>query len=361
MGDSLKYIVYITINKVNSKIYVGVHKTKYPYKFDGYLGCGAKVQDKHSYRFGKYPIHHAINKYGPDNFIRKTLAVFDTEQEALDLEAMLVNQEFISRADTYNAALGGGIPQAPSKIIYQYDLQGNYLKEWESITEASLFYKCSSTSIGRAVLDRTPSVGFLWSEFKLDKLHLEDFKIDANKIPCFLYDLNGNYLREFKSLTECAQYLNVTIDKVSRAVLGKYSINKEYYVSSIKYDTFQFYINNHQDCPIYQYDLEGNFVKEYSNISEVNKAFGKFVPVSTSIRTGQTTLGYQWSYEKVPNMKRYKGKTTRRKIGQYDLNGNLLKVFDSVRAARKECSGCINVLSGRQASSCGYIWKYMEN
>ena len=32
-----KYIVYLTMNLVNKKIYVGVHKTKTPYKFDGYL------------------------------------------------------------------------------------------------------------------------------------------------------------------------------------------------------------------------------------------------------------------------------------------------------------------------------------
>lgn len=34
----MKYIVYQTINKINNKIYIGVHKTEDPDIFDGYLG-----------------------------------------------------------------------------------------------------------------------------------------------------------------------------------------------------------------------------------------------------------------------------------------------------------------------------------
>ena len=83
----MKYIVYLTTNLVNKKIYIGVHKTENPYKFDGYLGCGACVNDKHSWMFGKCPLHAAIRKYGVKSFTRKTLKVFDKLQDALDLEA----------------------------------------------------------------------------------------------------------------------------------------------------------------------------------------------------------------------------------------------------------------------------------
>ena len=54
-----------------------MHKTYTPYKFDGYLGNGVKINDKHSYKYSKTPFEAAVNKYGPDNFIRKTLKVFD--------------------------------------------------------------------------------------------------------------------------------------------------------------------------------------------------------------------------------------------------------------------------------------------
>lgn len=81
-----KYIVYLTTNTVNNKIYIGVHETINPYKFDGYLGNGVKISDKSTYKYSKTPFEAAVNKYGPNKFIRKTLKVFDNLQDALNLE-----------------------------------------------------------------------------------------------------------------------------------------------------------------------------------------------------------------------------------------------------------------------------------
>lgn len=43
-NNSQKFIVYLTINLNNKKKYVGVHSTKTPDKFDGYLCNGSWVQ-----------------------------------------------------------------------------------------------------------------------------------------------------------------------------------------------------------------------------------------------------------------------------------------------------------------------------
>lgn len=185
----MKYIVYLTTNVVNKKIYIGVHKTETPYDFDGYLGNGVKVTDRSTYRYSKTPFEAAVNKYGPDKFIRKTLKVFDTLEDALDLERWLVDEEFVSRKDTYNITLGGGIPPVKVKTIYQYTLEGNFIKEWPSITEASLEYKCSSSCIGKAIFDRTPSLGYLWTDYKYESINPKEFKIDENKTKCYLYDI----------------------------------------------------------------------------------------------------------------------------------------------------------------------------
>ena len=39
----MKFIVYCTTNIVNKKIYIGVHKTENPDKFDGYVGCSVRA------------------------------------------------------------------------------------------------------------------------------------------------------------------------------------------------------------------------------------------------------------------------------------------------------------------------------
>lgn len=98
----MKYIVYLTTNTVNNKIYIGVHETENPNIFDGYLGCGANVNKPSSYNKGKTHLHNAILKYGVSKFYRTTIKEFDNLEDALKLELELVNEKFVKRSDTYN-------------------------------------------------------------------------------------------------------------------------------------------------------------------------------------------------------------------------------------------------------------------
>ena len=161
MEDNLKYILYLTINIENLKVYIGVHSTKTPYEFDGYIGEGVFISRPSTYKNPKYPFHYAVKKYGPKKFKRITLKVFDTLQEALDLEAEIVNEAFIKRKDVYNAAIGGGMPPNCEIEIYQYDLQGNFIKMWESSVKAGRFLNISSASIRSAVRNKSTSAGYL--------------------------------------------------------------------------------------------------------------------------------------------------------------------------------------------------------
>lgn len=365
MGNELqiKYIVYLTLNNVNNKIYIGIHKTKDPYKFDGYLGNGVDIHDRASYFKPKTPFQYAVKKYGPKNFIRKTIKVCDTLEQAKFWETCLVDQEFLNRADTYNVALGGGYPPPCSKVIYQYTLSGEFIQQWSSIIEASICFNCSSASIGKAVLNKTPSVGYLWTDIKYDFVDVETFKINANKLVTYLYDNNGNYLQEFESVTKCAEFLDVKADKISTGARGKYKVNN-HYVSFIKYDVYPLPKKiNHKTDKLYQYGMDGKFIKEWENYSQVKLFFNKNLNIHSSIKLGNTCAGFQWSWTKVPNMKnliKSPLSKQKRKVGKYSLKGELIEIFESVCAAKRDTCGAPGVLGKQRKTAGGFIWKYIE-
>lgn len=359
----MKHIVYKTINLDNNKIYIGVHQTEVPEIFDGYLGNGLWTNDLYLLRNPKEPFHFAVAKHGIEKFKRETLMIFDNRQDALDLERWLVTKEFINRNDTYNITLGGGDPPTGSKLIYQYNLDGSFVKEWQSIREASKYFKCSDSSIGRAVLDKTQSNGFFWSSEKANLLNLDNFHINENKRKVYLYDLNGDYQQEFNSISDCAKFVDDTPRKILSAIKGMYKVRQKWYASFKKNSKIQIPKNrSFKDLKIYQYDLNGNFIREFKNKKEVKEYLKvKNCNIVNSIIQGHSSYGFRWSFEKLEKLEKLENKSGRvRKVGRYSLDGQLLEVFDKVNdAKRKWGSSAVGCLRGAFKTSKGFIFKYI--
>lgn len=111
------------------------------------------MQRPSSYKKSETPFQYAVNKYGVNKFRRHVLKVFKTEKEAKALESEIVNLDFIRRKDTYNIKLGGdgGCPDSKMVKVYMYDLDGNFIKEFESAFECNRFFDTNAKN-GSAVL-----------------------------------------------------------------------------------------------------------------------------------------------------------------------------------------------------------------
>lgn len=357
------HIVYLTINIKNRKIYVGVHSTKDDLVFDNYLGCGVFANKANN--FPNTPFEKAVKKYGPKSFERITLFRCNTKQEALDIEKIIVNEEFLKRKDVYNIALGGGMPPLLNKEIYQYSLDGKFIAEYKSIEEASkqigaAFPGC----ISAAANYKTVSFGYLWAFEKINLLDLSEYKNALQKIEVHVYNKFGEYLESFDSLTEAAKTLEISKYTTISDAIKSGRQYKELYFSTIKTNILTIKKEFNNFCEIHQYDLEGNYIKTFKNRKDLKtKLLESTTGLADAIYKSIPFIGFRWSLDKVDkldNITILKTTSLGKKIGQYTMDGNLIKEYDTVRECRKDFGNVSKVLRGTVSHCKGFTFRYID-
>ena len=166
----VKYIFYITVNSINGKFYFGVHRTN-PQVFDGYIGCGIARQSQATLDIA---VHRAVKKYGYDNFKRTTIKVFDTKEEAYEFEKLIVTPTLLKSKQCYNTTIGGigGGNEIQKKTVYQFDLNGNFIRSYKSARDAAMAVSPDNQDTIRASIKNCclgtsySSCGFFWSYYK---------------------------------------------------------------------------------------------------------------------------------------------------------------------------------------------------
>lgn len=231
----MKYIVYLTtnlksqINGVN-RIYIGVHQTKDPNIFDGYIGCGCYVNQPSTYMYPKTPFQYAVKKYGVNAFRREILFIFDAKKDAYRKEADIVDINFLKLSHTYNACLGG-ISYNNYKPLYQFDLEGKLLKKWDYSIEAYEFYNVPMEKFEYAIQDKHPLFDSLWSIS--ENINVTEYSTKAWGEPkvTHLYNKDGKWLKEFVSRKECADYIGTKEEVIVKAIKQNSLVLQQYYVS----------------------------------------------------------------------------------------------------------------------------------
>ncbi len=134
------YTIYKITNTVNNKIYIGQHQTEDI--DDGYMGSGTVLL-------------RAKKKYGVDKFKKETLYIFDNFKDMDLMESEIVDEEFVSRRDTYNVVLGGSPSNDKNdKYFTIYKNDPRYLSgELSGCTSGKLAVKDSEGNIFQVSID----------------------------------------------------------------------------------------------------------------------------------------------------------------------------------------------------------------
>jgi hypothetical protein len=176
------------------------------------------------------------------------------------------------------------VAQSNSIPVYQYDLQGNFLKKWNSAMDAQRYFskkeywKDLPDNIASAARGhQKTSHGYIWS-YKKEKINLDVLNWkgkSVNQIDCF-----GNIIKKFPSSLQAMKELNIcnfTFQKL---------INKD----------FNTIITTHNK-KIKKIDKEGNIIKIYSSLSHTKE--DNFNPKSINNvlnNKSKTSGGYRWEY-----------------------------------------------------------------
>lgn len=116
-----------------------------------------------------------------------------------------------------------------------------------------------------------------------------------------------------------------------------------------------------------KYTLEDKLICIYDSISRAakdNDTEGTYI-MRVCQGKQKTLRGYKWKYLGKPNKHRIQKTFPKaRKVGKYSLDGEFMKSYATLTNASVEMgcskSSIMKVCQGKQKTTAGYIWKYME-
>lgn len=104
------------------------------------------------------------------------------------------------------------------KPCYQYDLEGNFIKEFTNSNEAAKKLKCDYTNIWRCVTEQQQHYkNWQFKSYKKNKIERWS---DQKKNIVYVYDDNGNFIKTYNSQKDAAQEFGVAESSISRYIKG---------------------------------------------------------------------------------------------------------------------------------------------
>ena len=372
----MKGIIYKATNLYNGLSYIGQTRATLEKRRSQHLNDAVTDSVNH--------FHLALMQYGESGFKWEILDEFSGSKEEV-IHALNVAEEYhILRLKTrlseygYNATQGGyssdkfddaikkrALANYGGKAVLQYDLDGNFVREYESIAEVCRAFGIKNKHKGCNFLGRKWK-GYQWRE-KVNEYFPRTISTWRNATrkgsctPIVVYNSNGVYYKSYASIKECWKDLGYHCKiRESFGDVALYAHHRGYlafkdtgnHPESILVDIIKPLPKREKiDCRVgvVQYDRDGNFIAEFASISEAHRAtgcgkrsIGSSVKKELPYKVGLCFKSeYIWRYksrkvaEKIDVIKEEKAEPSKKslkehRIVQYDREGKMLRIWDSV-------------------------------
>jgi hypothetical protein len=114
----------------------------------------------------------------------------------------------------------------------------------------------------------------------------------------YQYNLDGSFIKEWSNMKDACAYYHADI---CNAASGRHKTAAGFLWRKVKYDSIEPYCKESKLIkPIYQYNIDGTFIKEWKSQKEIFKELGfKRTAILNAISDPKrTSNGYKWSYTK---------------------------------------------------------------
>ena len=367
----------------------------------------------------------AYKKYGTYQYdILET--VIDESKEGLCERLNALEQKYISEYQStnpnfgYNLTSGGKVfvvneegrkhmseARTDKLPVLQYDLNGNFVAEYEStITAAkavgsragSIWSCCLGIASGKRAKKAQIVKGYTF-RFKKDYPDVPikiDLTITDQKKKVLQFSTDGALIKEWDSIIEAEKGTGTHESGIRQCCYGKYRQSTGYMwrfrddfvevpnqIDPVRPKVKSRHLTEDQrnkgtvkakevnSKAVCQFTLSGDYLAEFPSLQDAANIFGgKGATICNACKgkTSKTAYGYQWRYKEdvvnpLDGIEPFKNASQgpKKPIMQYSLDGKLLKEWDCIKSAADYyhvTKGCLSMALSRQRRSLGFIWKY---
>ena len=288
---------------------IGIYKITTKHNGKIYVGSSDDIEKRikmHISRL-KRNVHHSIflqnvfNKHGVTNL------EFSIIEELLSSETKLEREQYwidfyrcYEREYGYNLSKKVQLNTYCYKKIYQYNLEGNFIREWESLVEAEK--TLNLTSISQALKQEIAKTcgNFQWRYFKVEK-------IESILKLYVCYNIQGNYVISFDFTKDIKNLLKINCLTPIHDSIKKNLPIQNYYIKIYNSYTFpktiEITINPKKllGKKIIQKDVEGNVIQIFNSVTEaamfIKVDIGNLSRcISNKNKKYKTCKGFIWEY-----------------------------------------------------------------
>lgn len=310
----MSYIIFLTVNTKRDKTFLGLHETKNPDIFDGYLGDGIWINQPSTFMYPKTPLQCAVKKYGTSSFKRYTLLTTNSRDYAEEAFNKIM---FYTNNFWYNRGFGY------FDKIYQFDLKGNLQKEW-SMYDACNFYGYLPEKFIQASNQKVKLLNSYWSFF--NEIDVSKYSPNLGKQLVYVYSEEGNLIK-----VRC----DMEIDKETIDRINHQTLVNGYYITNKIVDEFNPKPRREYKDQVYYVYTNNEFVGAFIG-KEIMPIIGlhSWVKIKNAIQlNGGWYKDFFISLEKVNEIPE---KKINREVDVFDKYGNFIETLSSIKELKEK-------------------------